>query len=167
MKQRWRTPVLLALAILNVAVIGFLGYTIISRGRAAPNVTAVPPLCSQIILTDLESYLSPAVAWDAEQLTVMLTAFYAAPDPPEASAQLLWEALDSVRRAAALNCALPPKITLRVQAHGKSSTVGHVALFSGADIGAWANGNLAETELVQRGAYWRNAETDQAPTPTD
>lgn len=165
--KKWRTPILLVLAILDIAVIAILGYTIVSRRKTTASAAATLPPCSQIILSDLDAYTSPAVAWDTERLTLALTVFYTSPDPPAASAQLLWDALDSVRRATALGCPLPPEIALIVHAHGQTNTIGHVARLHGADIAAWAAGALPEAELVQRGAYWRNAETDQAATPTD
>ncbi|HRT31432.1 MAG TPA: hypothetical protein P5211_03330 [Anaerolineae bacterium] len=153
--KKWRTPIVLALVLLDVGVIGVLGYTLLNPAIPATPAVAEVPACVQIVLSDLPPYLSPAVAWETDALTVKLTAFYAAPEPPEESAQLLWEALDSLQRATAVGCVLPPEVTLLLQAHTQTHSLSHIARLAGADITAWAGGTLSETELTQRGAYWR------------
>lgn len=156
--KKWRTPIVLALVLLDVGVIGVLGYTILNPAVPAAPAVAEVPACAQIVLSDLSPDLSPAVAWETDALTVKLTAFYAAPEPPEESAQLLWEALDSLQRADAVGCTLPPKVTLLLQAHAQTHSLSHIARLAGADITAWAGGTLSEAELSQRGAYWRVSE---------
>ena len=153
--KKWRTPIVLALVLLDVGVIGALGYTLLNPAIPAAPAVAEVPACVQIVLSDLPPYLSPAVAWETDALTVKLTAFYAAPEPPEESAQLLWKALDSLQRATAVGCVLPPEVTLLLQAHAQTHSLSHIARLAGADITAWAGGTLSETELTKRGAYWR------------
>ena len=77
--KKWRTPIVLALVLLDVGVIGALGYTLLSPAVPAAPAVAEVPACVQIVLSDLPPYLSPAVAWETDTLTVKLTAFYAAP----------------------------------------------------------------------------------------
>ena len=156
--KKWRTPIVLALVLLDVGVIGALGYTLLSPAIPAAPAVAEVPVCTQIVLSSLPPYLSPAVAWETDALTVKLTAFYATPEPPEESAQLLWEALDSLQRATAVGCVLPPEVTLLLQAHAQTHSLSHIARLAGADITAWAGGTLSEAELSQRGAYWRVSE---------
>lgn len=155
----WRTPILLALAIFDIAAIAILGYLILSRSRSTPLPAATLSPCAQIILSALEPSLSPALAWDEKQLTLVMHVFYAAPTPPESSAQLLWHALEGIQRAAMLGCTLPPDLVLIVQAHGRAAILGHVAHLHGADVSAWAAGELSEAALIARSAYWHRTET--------
>ncbi len=157
--MKWRRSILLVLAVLDFAVIGSLGYFVFIRRDASSNL---PPAeihpCAQIALANLKPHLSPVLAWEASTLTLTLTAFYDTPDPPTNSAQLLWDALDSLRRSVQFGCDLPTEITLVVQAHGQAHSVGHVTRLSGLDVTAWVNGDLTETELSHRSAYWRSDE---------
>ncbi len=73
--KKWRTPIVLALVLLDVGVIGVLGYTILNPAVPAAPAVAEVPACAQIVLSSLPPYLSPAVAWETDALTVKLTAF--------------------------------------------------------------------------------------------
>ena len=109
--------------------------------------------CEKELLAQLPAYLSPAVSWQSEQLYVALIAQYAAPTPPESSAQLLWETLDGLAALDPQVCPLPAKIVLVVTAAGEENTIGHLAHLSGADLTAWQRGALSAEQLAARAAY--------------
>lgn len=157
MKRR-RKSILLILAALNIVIIGLLGIFVVKQKNATPPTTAAISPCSQVVLSKIEPYLSPAVAWETGALTVMTTVFYSTPNPPDASAQLLWDMLDSIKHALELGCDLPAEVTLIIQAHGQMQNTSHVALLNGADIAAWTKAELSDTELSLRGKYWQHNE---------
>lgn len=164
--KRWRTPILLILAALNIAIIGLLIHAVVKQDQSTPPATAAFSSCSQAVLANLEPHLSPAVAWETDTLTVSATAFYASPTPPATSAQLLWEMLDSLRGALQLGCTPPTRVTLIVHTHGQTESASHIAQITGADLAAWANAEIADAELSLRSNYWRNSETQtELPKP--
>lgn len=156
MKRR-RKSILLILAALNIAMIGLLGTFVVKQKNTIPPTTAAISPCSQVVLSRIKPYLSPAVAWETSTMTVMTTAFYSTPNPPDTSVQLLWDMLDSIKHALELGCDLPAEVTLIIQAHGQAKNTSHVAQLDGADIAAWAKAELSDTELSLRGQYWQHS----------
>ncbi len=152
MKQRQKvTLVILGLFVLIVA--SGLGVYVWSHSRSAATPERFLSPCPQIVLGEISAILSPAVAWEPEQLHITLTALYATPTPPASSAQLLWTALDGLGRAARTGCAVPRQVTLVVHAHGTQENVSHVTTLPGEDVTGWAQGALAPEQLAARAAY--------------
>ncbi|MBN1922993.1 MAG: hypothetical protein JW892_17225 [Anaerolineae bacterium] len=161
--KRWRTLILLMLAVLNLAIIVLLIHAVIQQNKSTPPATAAFSSCSQAVLANIEPHLSPAVAWETDTLTVSATTFYNSPIPPDSSAQSLWEMLDSLRRALSLGCAPPATVTLIVHAHGQTQSTSHIAQITGADLAAWSNAELSDAELSLHSHYWHNSEIQTVP----
>ncbi len=164
MKQRQKVT-LLALGLFILIVVSVLGTYIWSHSRYAATPERFLSPCPQIVLGEISAILSPAVAWEPEQLHITLTALYATPTPPESSAQLLWTALDGLARAARTGCAVPRQVTLVVHAHGTQENVGHVTVLQGEDVAGWAQGTLAPEQLAARAAYRQIKDSPPTPLP--
>lgn len=152
MKQRQKIA-LLALGLFVLIVVSGLGAYIWSHSRSAAVPERFLSPCLQIVLEEIPATLSPAIAWEPEQLHITLTALYGTPTPPESSAQLLWTALDGLGRATRTGCVVPRQITLVVHAHGTQENVSHVTTLQGEDVAGWAQGILTPEQLAARAAY--------------
>ena len=164
MKQRQKVT-LLALGLFVLIVASGLGVYVWSHSRSAATPERFLSPCPQIVLGEIPAILSPAIAWEPEQLHITLTALYAAPTPPESSAQLLWTALDGLGRATRTGCAVPRQVTLVVHAHGAQENVSHVTILQGEDVTGWAQGTLAPEQLAARAAYRQIKSSPPTPLP--
>lgn len=161
--ERWKKLVLLALGVVDIAVVGVLGYIVWQTQQPQPTPTPSFAPCAQLVLDQLPGHLSPTATWTAERLDLRLTAWYEVPRPPRSSGQLLWTALDALPEAVRVGCTLPSKIVVVVTGHGTQATVGHIAELDGEDIMAWSQGQLDEEVLAKRGDYRLSG---QAPSAT-
>ncbi|MEA3397243.1 MAG: hypothetical protein U9R05_07255 [Chloroflexota bacterium] len=152
MKRRQKVT-LLVLGLFVLIVASVLGVYVWSHSRSAATPEHFLSPCPQIVLGEIPATLSPAIAWEPEQLHITLTALYGAPTPPVSSAQLLWTALDGLGRATRTGCVVPRQVTLVVHAHGTQENVGHVTILQGEDVAGWAQGALAPEQLAARAAY--------------
>ena len=152
MKRRQKVA-LLALGLFVLIVASGLGVYVWSHSSSAATPERFLSPCPQIVLGEIPAILSPAVAWEPEQLHVTLTALYGTSTPPASSAQLLWTALDGLGRAARTGCVVPRQVTLIINAHGTQENVGHVTILQGEDVAGWAQGTLAPEQLAARAAY--------------
>ena len=163
--KRWQKRLLLALGVLDLAVIGILGFTVFRMQQPDPLPEKSLTPCANLILEQLPGRLSPAVSWTVDQLNVRLTAWYDVPIPPPGSAQLLWTVLDALPDAAGVGCSPPPEIIVVITAHGKETTLGHIANLDGEDVAAWEAGRIEEETLVERGQYRLSLPTEALPVP--
>jgi len=164
MKRRQKVT-LLVLGLLVLIVVSGLGAYIWSHSKSAAVMVRPLSPCPTIVLGEIPAILSPAVAWESEQLHITLTAFYAVPAPPASSAQLLWTALDGLGRAARTGCVVPPQVTLVVHTHGTQESVSQVAIFHGEDVTGWAQGTLSSEQLAARAAYRQIKDSPPATAP--
>jgi len=144
--------ILIGMGLLNLLVIGGLGY-VIWRNSQVPTVGLDTTLCTEQTLKAIPSYLSPAIAWEAEQCYLTVTASYDVPAPPESSAQLLWVELDGLAQALRVGCPTPKAVTLTVTAHGTSESRSYIAQCRGEDIKAWIDGTLSPEALAAKTLY--------------
>ncbi len=152
MKRREKF-ILLAFAVLDVLVIGTLGFMIWQTPPAASIDQPSYTPCAEFLMGQLPTHLSPTTSWETNRLNVRMTAYYDIPTPPAGSAQLLWEALDALSQVTNVGCPLPPEIVITVTAQGTEETTGHIAKLTGTDLSAWINGQIEEDVLVKRAAY--------------
>ena len=152
MKRRQKVA-LLALGLFVLIVVSGLGVYIWSYNRSAATPERFLSPCPQIVLGEIPAILSPAIAWEPEQLHITLTALYGTSTPPASSAQLLWTALDGLGRATRTGCAVPRQVTLIINAHGTQENVSHVTILQGEDVTGWAQGTLAPEQLAARAVY--------------
>ena len=164
MKRRQKVT-LLVLSLLVLSVVSGLGVYVWSHSSSATATEHPLSPCPQIVLGEIPAILSPAVAWEPEQLHITLTASYAVPTPPASSAQLLWTALDGLGRAARTGCAVPPQVTLIINAHGTQENVSQVAILHGEDVTGWAQGTLSSEQLAARAAYRQIADSPSPAAP--
>jgi hypothetical protein len=152
MKRREKF-ILLALAALDVLVIGILGFLVWQTPPPASiNQPSYTP-CAEFLMRQLPSHLSPTTSWETDRLNVRMTAYYDVPTPPTGSAQLLWEALDALSQVTNVGCPLPSEVVIIVTAQGTEETIGHIARLTGTDLSDWINGEIGEDVLVKRAAY--------------
>jgi hypothetical protein len=165
--NRQKKRVLLILGCLDLIVIVLLGWYAWQLRRPVPTPAAeIETACSQRLLRALPDYLSPTVAWTPQTLNVRMTARYPAPTPPPESAQLLWTTLDALRPLPDVGCSLPEKIVVVITAQGAAQTSGYLFRLHGADVTAWADGDLTEEGLIARGEYLGgDRPTPPAPPP--
>ena len=164
--KRWQKRLLLALAILDLTVIGLLGMAIWRLPQPEPLSAPSFAPCADQVLEHLPGQLSPTVHWTSDRLDLRLTAWYEAPTPPAGSAQLLWTALDALPAAFDSGCPPPPEIVVVITARGTHATLGHTARLDGSDVAVWSEGHLSAEALVERGDYRLSPPPAAQPAPT-
>ncbi len=162
---RRQTLLLILLGALDLAVLILLGATVLQTRESQPLLSPVPAACPALVLDALPAHLAPHVAWQEKRLTLSLTARYPTAEPPPGSAQLLWPALESLRRAANAGCALPAEIRVSLAAHGQSRTVSHVVRVEGETLAAWLQEALTEEEFIARAGYYSSDVKERAVPP--
>ena len=164
---RKQKRILIILGVLDFIVIGALAAVVIRTMAPTP---AAPPViqaqvspCVQAMLDACNALPAPfrndaAVAWNAQQLYVTLSAAYPAATPPPESPQLLWMALDEMATVLRGKCLVPETITVALTVHGNAETVQYLAQLAGEDVVAWMAGTLPETELAAQ-SHFRQTST--------
>ena len=164
--KRWQKRLLLALGIVDLVVVGILGFVTWKMQQPEPIPEPYLAPCANLLLERLPAHLSPAVSWTADRLDVRLTAWYDVPNPPSGSAQLLWMTLDALSETTSAGCPPPPEVILAITARGTEATFGHIVELRGDDVAAWEAGLIEEEMLVERGRYRLSLPTEALPAPT-
>ncbi|HDQ35097.1 MAG TPA: hypothetical protein ENN14_02155 [Chloroflexi bacterium] len=152
--NRRQKIVLGALALIDLLVITVLLITVMraTQYEAVAPISYLPP-CTRRLLTRVEPLGQAQVAWDVETLYVALTLPREAQPPATEAAQYLWELLDVVGETLQTGCEPPQTITLQIIVPGTLTTTYHTAQLSGADVWAWATGELSTEALTAQGRY--------------
>jgi hypothetical protein len=160
--KRAQKLILVVFALVDLAVIGGLGLTVLRSSRPTPSqaipVAPSPSACVAGLLEVLsEEEGSARIDWDehdgiAAQVTLNVSlAAESLTAPP--TPQLLWSLLDRLAPTLRTLCELPPTVTLLVTVPDATGTVYYGMETAGETLAGWLRHDISDTELAAHARY--------------